>query len=383
MGVPGRGQIYSETSTEGGIGKVRRLLKLVRSARKTAHPGALVTRWHPFLSFVAPKWHRKGGKILMSVQGNDDSTYETNPWLRKIVGARALMTKSLRAGDSVLCVNQGLADWVRAERTELFDVPVAVMPSGVSDPFFEAEPASIGEPYVLFFGGLAPWQGIDYMLEAHRSQKWSSGLKLLVIGDGVNASAVDAAQNTTLEWLGPKPPDELAIHVSGALVTLCPKANTGSMARVTTPFKMLESVAAGVPVIATDIPTQVDMLEDGEYGLLVDAERPEALAEAVASIADDLRLRDALIAKARAFAPKCRWTHAGPSWRPRSIPFKQRFVADVGRGRSPRAPRHAGIRRRHQPSNHFSDRAHAGGGTPSSVGRKRESRRGSAACECS
>lgn len=311
-GVPVRAQIYSGASAEGVVDKMRRLLKLVRAARKAAHPGVLVTRWHRFLSFVAPKWHRKGGKTLLLVQGNDDSTYETNPWLRKVPGIRSRMTESLRAGDSALCVSQGLADWFRAERAGLPDVPVAVMPSGVSGLFFDAEPASIGSPYVLFCGGLAPWQGIDYMLEVHHSQKRPSGLNLLVIDDGAKASDVDAAQNATLDWLGPKQPTELAKHVAGALVTLCQKANTGSMARIITPFKMLKPVAAGVPVIATDIPAQVDILEGGEYGLLVDAERPEALAEAVASIADDSRLREELIAKARAFAPKCRWTYAAP-----------------------------------------------------------------------
>lgn len=309
-GIPVRHQIYSEATAEGIFGKIRRLVGLVRAGRRVATAGVLVTRWHPFLAFVAPAWRRRGGRILLLVQGNDDSTYETNPWLRKVPGIRGLMSKSLRAGSSVLCVNEGLAKWVREQRAGLAG-RVEVMPSGVSDVFFEAEPHDHGEPYVLFFGGLAPWQGIDYMLKAHRSASWPQGLKLLVIGDGVKADAVKAAQGPTLEWLGPKPPAELAKYVAGALVTLCPKDNTGSMANVTTPFKMLESAAAGVPVIATDIPAQVSMLEEG-YGLLVDSERPEHLAEAVSRIAKDPATRARLAGAANEFAPKVRWTYAAP-----------------------------------------------------------------------
>lgn len=306
-----RQQIFSEEVAEGMVNKARRLIALVRAGRRAAHRGVLIARWHPFLVLVAPKWIRKGGKLLLLVQGNDDSTYETNPWLRKIPGIRRLMTKSLEIGSSVLCVNNGLVEWVEEERKGVAPVPIATMPSGVSDVFFEAKPKEIGEPYVLFFGGLAPWQGIDYMLEAHRSSVWPEGLKLLVIGGGAKADAVREAQNSTLSWLGPKPPAELAEYVAGALVTLCPKSNTGSMAKVTTPFKMLESAAAGVPVIATDIPAQVEMLGEG-YGELVDADRPEALAEAVARFATDNAYREELAKKAREFSPKCRWSYAAP-----------------------------------------------------------------------
>ncbi|MDN3310453.1 glycosyltransferase family 4 protein [Microbacterium oryzae] len=310
-GIGVREQIYSEAVAEGIRDKITRLLKLVRAGRKSAHRGVLVARWHPFLAFVAPRWLRKGGKVLLLVQGNDESAYETNPWLRRIPAVDRLMTRSLGCASAVLCVNEGLAEWVRSKRAGADAVPVEVMPSGVSDLFFDATPVPTEEPYVLFFGGLAPWQGIDYMLEAHRSSKWPSGLKLLVIGDGAKAATVERAQGATLEWLGPKRPAELARYVAGALVTLCPKSNTGSMAKVTTPFKMLESAAAGVPVIATDIPAQKDMLEEG-YGLLVDAEQPSDLADAVARVFKDEQLRESLVARARDFSPKCRWTYAAP-----------------------------------------------------------------------
>ncbi|WP_345752695.1 glycosyltransferase family 4 protein [Microbacterium rhizophilus] len=310
-GIPVRAQIFSETSGGGIVGKVRRLLSLVLRARRAAHAGVLVTRWHPFLAFVTPRWFRKGGRVMLLVQGNDASAYETNPWLRRIPGIRRLMTKSLEGASSILCVNGGLVEWVEAERASAAPVPIAVMPSGVSDVFFDASPIDLGEPYVLFFGGLAPWQGIDYMLEARRSAAWPEGLKLLVIGDGEKAQAVRDAEGPGVSWLGPKPPAELARYVAGALVTLCPKSATDSMAKTTTPFKVLESVAAGVPVIATDIPAQVDMLSEG-YGLLVDVNEPQDLARAVARIAAEPAVRAELAATARAYAPKCRWTYAAP-----------------------------------------------------------------------
>lgn len=310
-GVAVREQIYSEASGGGILSKLRRLGSLVRRARAAAHPGVLVARWHPFLALVSPRWLRRGGRVLLLVQGNDASAYETNPWLRRVPGVRRLMRKSLEAASEILCVNRGLAEWVESERAGVKPVPIDVMPSGVSDLFFDAEPTDLGEPYVLFFGGLAPWQGIDYMLEARRSPAWPEGLQLLVIGDGQKAESVRAAEDAGLRWLGPKPPSELAGYVAGALVTLCPKSDTGSMAKTTTPFKILESVAAGVPVIATDIPAQVDMLREG-YGLLADVTDPDDLARAVARVAGDPSLRAQLAAAAREYRARCRWSYAAP-----------------------------------------------------------------------
>lgn len=306
-------QISSTDNAEGLVGKLRRLGSLIMRARKAARGGVLVTRWHPLLAFVSPRWERKGGRILLLVQGNDESTYEANPWLRKIPGSRRMMTRSLARASYILTVNKGLKIWVEQERAAAGapQVPVDVMPTGVSDLFFEATPVVTDEPYALFFGGLAPWQGVDYMLEAHASPTWPTGVNLVVIGDGARAEAVNAAQSETLTWLGPLAPAELAGHVAGAMVTLCPKANTGSMARTTTPFKIIESVAAGVPVIATDIPAQVDMLEDG-YGLLVDVNDPEDLARAVAKLHADSALRDSLAARAREVSPNFRWATSAP-----------------------------------------------------------------------
>ncbi|MCU1513647.1 MAG: glycosyl transferase group 1 family protein, partial [Microbacteriaceae bacterium] len=168
----------------------------------------------------------------------------------------------------------------------------------------------LGE-YVLYFGSLAPWQGIDYMLEAHASSEWPAGLKLIVIGGGVKQAAVEQAQGDSLQWLGPLEPAEVAAYAAGAICTLCTKSNAGSMSEVTVPFKILESVAAGVPVVATDIPAQVAMLAAG-FGLLASAEHPADLAKAVASIHADAGLRESLAVRAREAAPTLRWESAAP-----------------------------------------------------------------------
>lgn len=54
---------------------------------------------------------------------------------------------------------------------------------------------------------------------------------------------------------------------------------------------LLESLAAGTPTIATGIPANAEVVVDGRHGLLVPVERPDAIAEAIATLAADEELR--------------------------------------------------------------------------------------------
>jgi glycosyltransferase involved in cell wall biosynthesis len=223
-----------------------------------------------------------------------------------------MVNRSIKAGDHVLVLNDGLKVWVDSVRGPNLTA-AQVLPTGVADLFLTSEPPDtngLERPYALFFGNLARWQGIDYLLSAKDSPAWPRDVDLVVVGDGEMRRAVMDSAGDGLRYLGKINPNELAPLVAGALVTLCPKLDTKSMANTTTPFKILESVAAGVPVIATDIPAQRSMIEAGGYGLLVDLSMPAALARAVATVHDDAELRARLSQRARAARSELSWEYA-------------------------------------------------------------------------
>jgi glycosyltransferase involved in cell wall biosynthesis len=60
------------------------------------------------------------------------------------------------------------------------------------------------------------------------------------------------------------------------------------------PLAILEAMAAGVPVVATDVGGVADIVRDGETGLLVPPEDPEALGAAIARVLADDALADRL-----------------------------------------------------------------------------------------
>ncbi len=58
---------------------------------------------------------------------------------------------------------------------------------------------------------------------------------------------------------------------------------------------LIEAMAAGVPVVATDVPGIRDVVTDGRTGLLVPVESPREIARAVRRVCEDLKLRDRLV----------------------------------------------------------------------------------------
>jgi len=62
---------------------------------------------------------------------------------------------------------------------------------------------------------------------------------------------------------------------------------------------LIEAMAAGVPVIGTNVPGIRDVIEDGISGLLVPPRNPRALANAIARVLSDVLLREKLIAGGR------------------------------------------------------------------------------------
>jgi len=148
----------------------------------------------------------------------------------------------------------------------------------------------LGTPYVLYFGALQPWQGVDTAIRA------LARLDLdLVICASVHqrrakpyrklAEKLGIAER--VHWHFALPEEELACWRDHALVSLAPLKDCSRNAHQgCAPLKILESMAAGVPVIASDLPAVRELLTDGEHGRLVAPDRPGELARAIRVLLD-------------------------------------------------------------------------------------------------
>jgi glycosyltransferase involved in cell wall biosynthesis len=239
------------------------LAELRRAAARAARDADLVhAHWLP-LGAVAATLRRP---FAVQPWGTDVELAGHAPWLARPILRRARLT---------ICASSALADAAR----ELGAREVRVIPSGVELPAEvrpEAEP-----PEVLFAGRLSREKGILDLLAAA-----TNGMKLTIAGDGPLREQVPGA-------LGFVPHEQLGPLYERAAVVAVPSHREG--------FGVVcaEAMAYGRPVVAGAVGGLLDLVVDGETGLLVPPRDVSALRDALRRLLADQELRARLGANAR------------------------------------------------------------------------------------
>ena len=149
-------------------------------------------------------------------------------------------------------------------------------------------PKPTGQRTVLFVGRHEPRKGLAVLLEAHRSMP--DDVQLWVAGTGPQTAELRAAYGSDrIEWLGRIGDSELARRWRSANVYCAPSVGGESFGVV-----LLESMAAGAPVVASDIAGYRNVVTPDLDALLVAPNDPGALASAVNRILGDAALAAAL-----------------------------------------------------------------------------------------
>jgi glycosyltransferase involved in cell wall biosynthesis len=83
-------------------------------------------------------------------------------------------------------------------------------------------------------------------------------------------------------WRYALPHGEIASWLAHAEASVAPLTGCArNLDQGCAPLKVIESMAAGTPVVASDLPAVRELMRDGEHGRLVPADRPAELARAV------------------------------------------------------------------------------------------------------
>ncbi|HEV6954184.1 MAG TPA: glycosyltransferase [Promicromonospora sp.] len=289
-------------------GRVRRLARLLVGAVRQPRRGVVLVRWHPFALPALVAARLRGGACVVSAQGVLAEVEAVHPWIGRHRVARRLALLPLELADHVVAPSAGIARWV-VEVTGRPAHEVTVLANGTDVGLFAAERRPPDEPpYAVFVGNLAPWQGVGDLVAAARRPEWPQGLRLVVVGDGVERPAVQAAADAGVEWCGTLDRAAVARVLGGATLAFATRGAVAASARGTSPFKVVEAAAAGVPVVATDVPGQAEVVHDLGNGVVVPPGDPAALARAAAQVVDDVALRHRLREHAVARAATYDWT---------------------------------------------------------------------------
>lgn len=128
------------------------------------------------------------------------------------------------------------------------------------------------DPVIGFVGSLKPWHGLEILFDAFdRVAAIMPNCRLLVVGDGpgrdyAQARASEPRLAGRVVLTGKVPHDEIPAHLAAMSLTVAPYVAQDGF--YFSPLKVVESLAAGRPVVAPRIGQLVDLVEEGLTGLL-------------------------------------------------------------------------------------------------------------------
>jgi phosphatidylinositol alpha-mannosyltransferase len=182
---------------------------------------------------------------------------------------------------------------VEAQRNieSTFGLPCEILPNGVEiDAYAAVEPWPAPRPAILFVGRHEPRKGLGVLIDAFRGLDHDAVLWIAGLGPQTTTLRAVAPDDGRIEWLGVIGDEEKARRLRAATVACFPSIEGESFGVV-----LLEAMAAGAAVVASDITGYRDVSRAGRDALLVPPGDVSALRDALALALGDADLRAARV----------------------------------------------------------------------------------------
>ncbi|NOT60956.1 MAG: glycosyltransferase family 4 protein [Acidobacteria bacterium] len=210
--------------------------------------------------------------VSLSARGTDINLFSTMPLIRPRI------QQALQSAQAIVAVSAALKQ--RMIELSIPDEKIAVIRNGIDAQFFyprdrAAARAKLGLPreakIILTVGALVPLKGIDRLIDAMPSLD----ARLYVIGQGPERESLQAhiaahGHSERISLVGAKPQTELGDWYAAADVFALASHREGC------PNVVVEALACGTPVVASDVGGINELVTDDRFGLLVPADETNA-----------------------------------------------------------------------------------------------------------
>ncbi|HEY7830567.1 MAG TPA: glycosyltransferase [Solirubrobacteraceae bacterium] len=213
--------------------------------------------------------------------------WEWRPWL---LASEALF---VRLADAVLTASPGYADAL-AHR---YRVARPTVVRNIPDIPSKAASGPEQPPCVVYVGGLMPGRGLEQTIDA---LALTEAIRLRMVGPGsagyraslvARAQAAGVMDRVALE--PPVPPAYVPALLGSAMAGLCLIQPVCRSYELTLPNKLFEYAAAGVPVLASDLPVIAAVVRGNGLGEVVPPNDPPGIAAALQRLREPRRWSDA------------------------------------------------------------------------------------------
>lgn len=269
------------------------------AAARTAPPAEI---WHAHDLNTLPAAHAaaraRGGSVVYDsheVFLEAGANARRPAWARRVLARRE--RRLARQAARLITVNDELADlfatrWQVVRPAVVMNCPPAwTPPVPPPDRLRVTLGLDAGTPLILYHGALLADRGLPETIAA-LARPELAGAHLALLGDGPLAPRLVALAQAPVvagrvHLLPPVAPDDLLPWVASADVGVIANQPANTNERLSTPNKLFEALAAGLPVVSSDFPARRHILLDdplGPLGAVCDPTDPGALAAALAGL---------------------------------------------------------------------------------------------------
>lgn len=279
----------NKSETPSGLERCTLFMKLqMKIWRSNEKYDIIYIRSH-FAAIPTSIWARiKNIPTVLEINGPITDLYLAWPWTRHFkLMFRWMWLYQIKNAKTIITVTHLLKKQIIEATNHKY---IYTIPNGANSKKFVPKRdniAPIVQPYVMFFGAMAPWQGIDTILDAVSDLNWPENVKLVFAGDGTERWKVEraATKNNRIKYIGNVKYEDMANYISHSLAGLSIQNNAGGRSETGLyPLKVFETMSCGVPIIVSDWPGQSDIVRENNCGIVIPYDQPSILAKAVAML---------------------------------------------------------------------------------------------------
>jgi glycosyltransferase involved in cell wall biosynthesis len=206
---------------------------------------------------------------------------------------------TLHLSDAIICPSNVTRDYIAS--LGLNRKLVTVIPNGVSASDFPPTPLPAREgrvPVLLYIGTLADWQGLDIVVKALPKILSQQAVRLQIVGRGRSRQRKVLSKQIrklgvegSVTVLPAMPHHEIPALIAEADICVAPLGlNDRNVTQGACPIKVLEYMAAGRPLLASNMPIVRELVREDVDALLFSPNDPDDLARQTLALLNDLEL---------------------------------------------------------------------------------------------
>jgi len=210
---------------------------------------------------------------------------------------------ALTWADAITVVSKESFDYYASLGCNVFQIPNAIDISSLS-----SDKDRRYQNQIIFAGRLSKEKGIKTLIEICKNLR--NDIHLVIIGNGPEVENIKKieTENENIHYLGSKTHSQTISLIRGSDVLVQPSLSEGISSTI------LESMACKTSIIASNIGGNLELIQDGESGFLVESMNHELFCKKIIQLISDNHLREKFTALSYDNVKKYDWKNIGSQY---------------------------------------------------------------------